>query len=201
MNDQPLFARLLNYIEKYQLPLILGLLGVVFIGLGFLGPKISQPKKEEIVLESTKETEGKNIKVDVSGAVKNPGVYSLDEAARVSDAIAAAGGFSLEVDPNWVAKNVNLAAKLTDGQKLYVNTLADASSNTSTQILGTQTANSTININTASEETLDTLPGVGPVTAEKIISGRPYQKTEDLLNRKIVGQATYEKIKDKISVY
>ena len=58
-----------------------------------------------------------------------------------------------------------------------------------------------VNINTASETELDALPGVGPVTAQKIISNRPYQKIDDLVSKKAVGASVFSKIKDQISIY
>lgn len=74
-----------------------------------------------------------------------------------------------------------------------------ASNNSSGGIQGTSSG--TININQASESELDALPGIGPVTAQKIISNRPYQSVEDLLNKKAVGASEFAKIKDQMSVY
>jgi competence protein ComEA len=201
MQDEGPFNKLLNLVEKYQLALILGLLGVLFVGLGILYPRLSLPKKEEINFESAKETQESKIKVDVSGAVKNPGVYDLEEGARVLDAIYSAGGFSDQVDNAWLAKSLNLAASVTDGQKIYINTLSDSSNTLGSNIAGVESKQGKVNINSASASELDTLSGVGEVTADKIISARPYQSVEELLTRKIVGKATYEKIKDQISVY
>jgi len=76
-------------------------------------------------------------------------------------------------------------------------TSGDASSNLS----GTVAGSSTVNINQASAEELDALPGIGPVTAQKIISNRPYQSAQDLLEKKVVGQSEFTKIKDEVSVY
>ncbi len=203
MTEESLPARVLNIVAKSQPPLLLGLLGVILVGFGFLAPHFSQSPKKEIAINtsSSNQPSAKQIMVDVAGGVKNPGLYNVSENSRVSDALAAAGGLSSQADQTWVSKNINLAAKVTDGQKVYVNTLADVSSSSSTQTLGAQTTSSIININKATESELDTLPGVGKVTADKIIAGRPYQKVEELLSRKIVGQATYTKIKDQVSVY
>ncbi|OGE13976.1 hypothetical protein A3G14_03855 [Candidatus Curtissbacteria bacterium RIFCSPLOWO2_12_FULL_38_9] len=114
--------------------------------------------------------------VHVDGAVNKPGVYELTIDSRVNDLVAAAGG--LTEDANTQA--INLAAKLSDGQKAHI---------------------ASINVNTASEAQLDTLPGVGPVTAGKIIASRPYSSVEELLSKKAVGRATFDKIKDLVTVY
>ena len=133
--------------------------------------------------------------VHVDGAVNKPGVYELTIDSRVNDLVAAAGG--LTEDANTQA--INLAAKLSDGQKAHIASINDPVSiknpDTGSGVTGL------INVNTASEAQLDTLPGVGPVTAGKIIASRPYSSPEELLSKKAVGSATFEKIKDLITVY
>ncbi len=143
------------------------------------------------------------LKIDISGAVENPGVYTLSAESRIQDALVAAGGLSLAADRDWVAKYLNLAQKAIDGTKIYIPNKTEAKVTVSQgSTLGVATAgNELININTASSFELDSLPGVGEVTVQKIISGRPYQKTDELLTKKIVNKSTFEKIKDKISTY
>ena len=135
--------------------------------------------------------------VHVDGAVLKPGVYELSESARVSDAVSASGGLSDSADMT----KVNLAAKVSDGQKIYVPKIGE--SDVKGVGVGDAGSGSTglININTASESQLDTLPGIGPVTAQKIIASRPYSTPEELLTKKAVGQSVYEKIKDLVTVY
>ena len=94
--------------------------------------------------------------------------------------------------------SLNLAAKLSDGQKVYLPRIGESA--TSGQVVG-ETSSGLINVNTASEAQLDTLPSVGPVTIGKIIASRPYSSPEELLSKKAVGSATYNKIKDLITVY
>lgn len=189
-----------NRIEQYKIPLALSLVGGVLIAGGMFVSGINKPKQEfpkESIVENTRE-----IQVDVSGAVNKPGVYQLKEGDRVEDAIGAAGGFSEQVNGEFISKNLNMAAKLTDGAKIYVPYQGDAAAVGAGQggVSGASTQ-AKININTASQSELESLNGVGPVTASKIISGRPYRAVEDLLNRKIVGKATFEKIKDSITIY
>lgn len=185
---------LLEKVEKYKVPLILGLAGLIFIGLGLLLPKLNSSKKADIVFKPNSDQIQAKVKVDVSGAVKTPGVYTLTKGDRVLDAVYAAGGFTAEADSEWVASEMNLAAKVNDGQKIFIVTKGQ------TSVLGSKTE-ARINVNSASESLLDTLPGIGKVTTEKIVAGRPYGSVEELLSKKIVGKSTYEKIKDKISVF
>lgn len=131
--------------------------------------------------------------VHVDGSVVNPGVYKLPSGSRVSDVIEKAGGLSEEADKN----KVNLAAKLTDGQKVYL--FAKGEQITSEKGQAISQSAKLININTATAGQLDTLPGIGTVTAGKIISGRPYSDINELSVNKVVSASVFEKIKDLIS--
>lgn len=157
------------------------------------------------------------LRVDIAGAVRTPGVYTLPPGALVADAIAAAGGPATDADLD----RLNKAVALADGMQVYVPRqaeltrlptvapavptqppLAAAVAPTAARLSGTIVAPlaKKININTASTEELDTLPGVGPATAQAIIAGRPYSQIEDLLRVKGIGPATLEKFKDAITV-
>ena len=149
--------------------------------------------------------------VDIEGAVMNPGVYELGHDTRIVDALASAGGFSAFADREWVAKNLNKAAKLVDGGKIYIpsaqeknpvqtpNNKSQIQTNNATDnILGTSEGK--INVNTASQSELESLSGVGPVTAEKIINSRPYSSVEELLERKVLGKSWYENNKNILLV-
>lgn len=144
------------------------------------------------------------ILVDVSGAVVNPGVYPLQNADRIQAALIAAGGLSANADREYVAKNLNLAAKLSDGAKIYIPFTGEHSSNSSNNSNLSNSSNTVsglINLNSASSSQLDTLPGIGPATATKIINARPYQTMDELLTKKVVSQKVFDQIKDKVSVY
>jgi len=173
--------------------------GLVLIFFG-LFQYVGNQKKGEVKLEEavspTKNME-EQVVVDVEGAVIKPGVYKLGPESRFLDALAAAGGLSDEADRDYVEKNINLAKKVSDGLKIYVPRVGEEILSSSG--LSGSSASSTININTASTGDLESLPGIGAVTAQKIITGRPYSSIDDLLNRKIVGQSTFDKIKEKIS--
>ena len=143
----------------------------------------------------------KPIVVYVTGAVPRPGVYALPQGARVQDAISASGGFLAEANK----ADINLAALLEDGQKFDIPYIEGASPVLATpgeEVITTTTE--LINLNTASQAELETLPGIGPTTAQKIIEYReangPFVSAEDIINVSGIGPGTYERIKDLITV-
>lgn len=148
--------------------------------------------------------------VDVQGAVARSGLQRLAAGSRVGDAIQAAGGYSPQLDIQAAAEKLNLAERLVDGTKIYVPALGDSTLGAGTasgDYPATDGADSEtsapIDLNTASQAQLETLPGIGPVTAGKIITAReeePFSLVDDLLARKVVGPATFEKIRQLITV-
>lgn len=173
--------------------------GFIFLTYGLVSLIGASAKPGEIIIDSQESDKNESkISVDVEGAVMRPGLYNLPSSSRVKDALVAAGGVAQEADRDWLAKKVNLAAKLTDGGKIYILKVGEEpiSSGDSIGI----TVQGAININTADSATLDTLPGVGKVTSEKIIGNRPYSSIEDLVSKKVIGSSAFEKLKDKITV-
>ena len=157
------------------------------------------PSGEAVILRPV--PTDKPIVVHVTGAVPRPGVYALPKGARVQDGISAAGGFLAEADK----ANINLAQLLEDGEKLDIPFIEGASPVLATplpEVVATTT--DLININTATAAELDTLPGIGPTTAQKIIDYRtqngPFVNAEDIINVSGIGPASYERIKDLITV-
>jgi competence protein ComEA len=142
--------------------------------------------------------------VEVSGAVVHPGVYSLPAGSRVGDAIKAAGGYSPDVDPRQVEAQLNLAAKLQDAQLIRVPRRGDTASGAPGGGASSGTGGGALlNLNTATAAQLDTLPGIGPVTAEKIVASRnqqPFVKVDDLVTRKILSASALAKIRALITV-
>lgn len=175
-----------------------GLLLLAFgVGTYFLRDSDSSEDIRIIGSEDKSGESNNKIIVHVDGAVKSPGVYELDLGARVNDLISKAGG--LTEDAN--SAQTNLAAKISDGQKIYIAKVGEVVSQSNVGSVAGDASSGLINVNTASEAQLDTLPGIGPVTVQKIIASRPYSTQEELLSKKAVGSATYNKIKDLITVY
>ncbi|MBF8249982.1 MAG: competence protein ComEA, competence protein ComEA [Candidatus Levybacteria bacterium] len=193
-------------VRKHWLPLSLGTLGMIFFAYGLIGLFSSNKGTEDIVFEASSEKnsiETRTILVDIEGAVVKPGVYKVPQESRIQDAFVVAGGLAATADRDYIAKNFNLATKLTDGAKIYVPFLGEAASAPSVLSSSSEgvIVGALVNINSASESQLDTLPGIGPVTAQKIIAGRPYSSVNELLDKKIVGAKVFEQIKNKISIY
>ena len=149
----------------------------------------------------------KPIRVHIAGAIVRPGVYELPEDSRVLDVVETAGGFVAEADKTAL----NLAALVEDAERLDIPYVAgftpEAESGFVVVSTGTPSASAgegLVNINTASLNELDTLPGIGPTTAQRIIDYRnengPFGSIEDIVNVSGIGPATYEELKDLITV-
>jgi competence protein ComEA len=141
--------------------------------------------------------------VDVTGWVRKPGVYEFEAGDRVVDALNRAGGAREGAD----LTSLNLAAPLTDGTQVIVAKAGAAPAGTSTGAGGTGTTAggaALVNINTASETELETLSGVGPVTAAAIIQYRtehgPFASVDDLMDVSGIGPATLEELRPQVTV-
>jgi competence protein ComEA len=189
--------------EKYKLPIVLGLVGLILVGIGTLSVLLLQQKETAIEILPVEEKTSQTIFVDLQGAVEKPGVYELLGDSRLNDLLILAGGLSALADREWVERNLNLAQKLVDGGKLYIPKQGErVKEQESKRIAGFETGiTGKININTASTSELDSLWGIGEKRAQAIIDNRPYQSIEELLSRKIIPQNVYERIKDEITVY
>lgn len=188
------FSKFREWVNINSRRIILAGLGFLLIGAGVFWWKSGGVTNEnEGVKILSSETEILELVVDVEGAVARPGVYKLKSGSRIVDAINIAAGFSEDADVNWVEKNLNRSAKVSDGMKIYIPRFNGEK--------GSGMEDDRININTAGVGELDKLPGVGEVTAEKIISGRPYIQAEEMMQRKIVSQKVWEQIKNLVSTW
>lgn len=184
------------------LVLAVSVVGLLLLSIGASLFLFGQKKSEDDIkiITSVDSSPGSSqIVVDIDGAVVKPGVYKLNGDSRINDAVISAGGLTDKADRS----KINLAVKLVDGQKVYVPNINETgSSGSGGQVSGVNdtVSSRSVNINTASESELDKLPGVGPVTAGKIINGRPYGSPDELLSKKIVNKSTFEKIKDLVSI-
>lgn len=133
--------------------------------------------------------------VDVEGKVARPGIVTLAAGSRVVDAITAAGGVKGKADISML----NLARKVEDGEQILVGIEPAAGDQVASNAPGAK-----VNLNTATLEQLDELPGVGPVTAKAILAWRTknghFDSIEDLLDVKGIGQATLEDLRDLVTV-
>lgn len=197
---------------RFRFPLLILLSGLVLILFGTFVYKSGmfgdQTKIE--VLESVTQSQEKEITAEVAGAVLRPGVYKMPLGSRTEDLLILSGGFSGDADRVWSDKYLNRAAKLTDGQKLYIPSVSDHSNTLSAKTSdGDQTissgiqsdSNALVNINTASLNQLDSLPGIGQVYGQNIIEHRPYSNIEELVSKGAIKQSLFDKIKNLISVY
>ena len=145
------------------------------------------------------------IVVEVVGAVADPGVIRLPAGSRVADLIAAAGGYGPRVDTARAAE-LRLATVLNDGDRVVVpsrDDIAVASAATPPASGGAGGEAVPLDLNTATLEQLDTLPGIGPVTAQKILDARteaPFASVDDLRSRGVLGEKTFERLRDLVAV-
>jgi competence protein ComEA len=148
--------------------------------------------------------------VEMSGAVVHPGVYRLAAGARVADAVAAAGGYSPRVDAGRADRELDLARLVTDGEEIRIASRDDPSPGPLAGAggvggpAGGGSGGGPLDLNRASATELDGLPGIGPVTAAKIITSRqtqPFGSIADLQTRKLVGSATFEKLRGLVVVH
>jgi len=169
---------------------------------------------EQEIVEEEEEVDLCPVLVDISGAVKSPGVYCFEGGSSVVDAVKKAKGFTTDAGFKYISMRINLATVMLDNSKIYIPFEKDYDCKLLTFDLPKDViditipdtekddtpddASSCVSINTASKEELETLDGVGPSTAQKIIDGRPYSVLEDLLNISGIGEVTFNNLKDSI---
>ena len=139
--------------------------------------------------------------VDVQGAVAEPGVRELPAGSRVADAIAAAGGYATDADLAAAASAINLAKALADGEQIHVPRVGDAhvaaTSGGPAASAAPAAGGGMVNLNTATPEELEALPGIGPVTVQKIVAARqeqPFASLEDAVQRGVINRGQLEDI-------
>lgn len=159
-------------------------------------------------VDGTEEEPAPDIYVHVAGCVAAPGICRLPQGARIAEAIEAAGGFTAEA----ACESVNLAREVQDGEQIIVASVTEveagaasaAGVSVASSAQGSAQADGRININAATEADLQTISGIGPAKAQKIIAYResngPFKTVEDLCNVSGIGTKTLENIRDQISV-
>lgn len=162
---------------------------------------VSDQTRDLSMAESASEhaTPSASLQVYVSGAVRNPGVYSLVEGSRVKDGIELAGGFEKNADPNKIARELNLAQKIHDQDHIHVSAKEDIAMLNSGG--SAQTSNDLLDVNSATLAQLEELKGVGEVTAKKIVSLRPYLSFQDFSEKTGLSTRLLDGIKAQITFY
>lgn len=168
----------------------------VTVGIGILRGATT-PTESVAVRDATVEAAAPvAVYVHVFGAVATPGLYVLDDGARVADVIAAAGGLAEGAD----ASAVNLARRVGDGEQLYVPAVGETPPATAAAPAG----DGRVNLNTADIAALDTLPRIGPAMAERIVQWREsngrFTSVEDLLAVPGIGDKMLESLRDLVTI-
>ena len=145
---------------------------------------------------------GADLVVDVQGAVKQPGVVLLPPGSRVADALRAAGGYTGKADLNAAAASLNLAAPMTDGAQVYVPFIGLAAQPSTGGGGGASGGSGLVNMNTATPEELEALPGIGPVTVQLIVAARaqqPFTSLDEMLQREVLDRGQLEDVRDLVT--
>jgi len=204
-------TRILTFLRENLFAVLCFGVGLIFFAYGVIAYSSSSASEQDVVFEASSggenearsEDNGQEVKmvVDVSGAVAKPGVYTLDAKSRIEDALLAAGGVTEQADQAYIARSVNLASILSDGAKVYIPFADEGGSGVLGISGGTRDKNGKVGINSASSSELERLPGIGKVTAEKMIKGRLYLSVDELVLKKIVSQKVFDQIKAEIEVF
>lgn len=215
----------MEFLSKKQkiIFITIGTLMIVFIGY-YIIQKQENYSYNEIEIETTENSvegsineekiENTNIIVHITGEIINDGIIEIEEGSRIADVIEEAGGITEEAD----LSKVNLAYQVSDGQKIYIpninekeneiqNSIEEYITNEAGDniiIEGKENSSEKVNINTATQTELETLNGIGPSTALKIINYRnengKFETIEDLKNVPGIGEQKFENIKEGICV-
>lgn len=196
------FLPIINRLKEYKTELLLGAIACTAALISiivYVKNNTLSTANEDIIFSKEK-----NIMVEVAGAVRNPGVYEATTTARLKDVLHLAGGLTNQADKEYFDRNFNLARIVSDQEKIYIPSTEETTTDKyleNKQTLGISTPdNDKININRASLAQLDSLPGVGPTTAAKIIQNRPYNSIEELLTKKVVKKNVYEQVKNSLKI-
>ncbi len=182
---------------------LIGLAALAAVGLvgGYGVAMRAKPKPAKVSLTAPSARERDNTRkifVHVSGAVRRPGLYRLADGARVDDAIRAAGGVLEDADLDAL----NLAARVKDGDKVLVPAQGGGETGGAAASPGQQ--GGLINLNTATASDLDSLPGIGPALAQRILDFRErnggFRTVEDLLEVPGIGTKKFEELRDLVTV-
>lgn len=194
--------------QRYRGYITLTLVCAIAFGSYLLYERRPRPEAIEIIEPTVGPTATEaSIQVHVAGAVRDPGVHALPPHCRLIDALEAAGGLTDDAD----REQLNLADYVWDGQRVFVPRVGTPPPPSptpgraqSTEAEPGDRGSGPININTASAADLETLPGIGPVYAQRIIAYReangPFSDPAQIMQIEGIGRTRYERIEDKITV-
>ena len=192
-----------QWLDRYRGILFFGLIVVALAAVVLF--QILRPSSQPIMLSTSTPLPSpeatptaRPLRVYVSGAVQHPDVYTLPPDSIVKDAMLAAGGPAGDADLD----RINLAASVADGQQIYVPRQGEEDLPLQT-FSGQRSSDFRVNINTADAAALETLPGIGPALAQRILDHRqahgPFLRVEDIMEVSGIGKATFEKLSDQIT--
>lgn len=177
--------------------LVVGVLAAIAVTIAIGILRGGEAGSEDVALPTATETvdEAAGVYVHVSGAVREPGLYRVPPGSRVLDAIAAAGGFADDADQ----AAVNLARPVSDGEQLHLPTPAEAE-----KAGGAAVDGGAVDVNRADASALETLPGIGPALAARIVAWReehgPFGSVDDLLAVAGIGDKVLAGLRDLVRV-
>ncbi len=189
---------MIEWVKQHYMWLLIGV-----VAMGMVLSALVQKDQDPVVDfmpndENERIIEETYIYVDVKGAVEHPGVYKLVKDSRLFQVIDMAGGLTSDADGNAI----NFSIILADQDVFYIPTQEEGFPNVT--IIDDNDVSGVININVANSEALETLPGIGPATAQNIIDYRdengPFEAIEDIMNVSGIGESTFDEIKDHITV-
>lgn len=144
------------------------------------------------------------INVEIAGAVENPGVYALNNSSRIIELLKLSGGLINTADAIWVSKNINLASYLEDSQKIYIPYEWEKYEKVTFDKVepsmpdATEPSSGKTNVNTSMQSDLESLSGIGPIYALKIIENRPYKDISDFHKKSGLSAKLIDNIKSEI---
>ncbi len=187
-------------LERFSHAIIIGLAALLVAAvIALVVERNNSAQPLQITLDGTP-TAGGPIQVYITGAVSKPGVYQMSDGDRAVDLLYKAGGPAPEAN----LEAVNLAVRLHDEDRVIVPRMGQAAAAGSTSQVAGAVAPAQVDINTASAQDLDALPGIGAVYSQRIVDSRTaaglFTTPDDLVNRQLIPRATYDKIRDLITV-
>jgi len=184
---------------------LLGLLLIVLgIGMNFRSEFWEESQVEVVEDNNISEVKSDNkVMIDIEGEVINGGLYEFKGEVRVGEVLEKAGGLSVNADREWVKKNLNLADKVKDGEKIYIPRVGEVLGEEDNSLNSALSeSNAKVSLNEASLEELDSLSGIGPALGGRIIDYREenggFKNINEVKLVSGVGEALFEKIKDDI---